>query len=425
LLLIFALATTGAASGKEAPETLIHWVFLNTGDGRGKVRELGEERVKQMQADHVGNFGVLYNQGRLFAAGPLGDNGFIRGTAVLNISTPPEVADCFKTDPFVQNDILALEAHPMLVDVMRFGSAKVPFKITMHTLCIVKKGKNWKTDGTTPSGDAMLRLFPNLRAQSRSGELALSGPFLDPGDRLGILLFYTTNYAQIKAGMAQMPAVAQGQVELEVHPQFFGEGTFLKPGDSTAPPKQHHAIQLFDGKSFKGWEGDCQKTWHIKNGALIGGSLTETVPHNDFLCATKDFKNFDLRLKVKLTGSGFVNGGIQIRSRRLSDPAFEMTGYQADMGEGYWGSLYDESRRKKTLAHTHLAVIQRILKPNDWNDYIIRCEERHIRLWLNGVLTVDYTEDDSSIPLGGLIGLQIHGGGKAEAAYRDIMLEEL
>ncbi len=54
-----------------------------------------------------------------------------------------------------------------------------------------------------------------------------------------------------------------------------------------------------------------------------------------------------------------------------------------------------------------------------------RYEERRIRLWLDGVLTVDYTEQDKSIPLQGLIGLQIHGGGKAEASYRDITIEEL
>ena len=80
---------------------------------------------------------------------------------------------------------------------------------------------------------------------------------------------------------------------------------------------------------------------------------------------------------------------------------------------------------KKTLAHTHAPVIQRILKTNDWNDYVIRCEGPQIRLWLNGLLMVDYTEPDEAIPLTGLIGLQIHGGGKAEAAYRDILIKEL
>ncbi len=34
-------------------------------------------------------------------------------------------------------------------------------------------------------------------------------------------------------------------------------------------------------------------------------------------------------------------------------------------------------------------------------------------------------EEDTSIPQSGLIGFQIHGGGKAKVAFKDIHLEEL
>ncbi len=44
---------------------------------------------------------------------------------------------------------------------------------------------------------------------------------------------------------------------------------------------------------------------------------------------------------------GKGNSGVQFRSIRI--PHHEMSGYQADIGEGYWGSLYDESRRNKVL----------------------------------------------------------------------------
>ena len=92
-------------------------------------------------------------------------------------------------------------------------------------------------------------------------------------------------------------------------------------------------VPLFDGRTFQGWEGDTQKTWRIENGALVGGSLTETVPNNDFLTTTRRYSNFVLRLKFKLTGSdGFINGGVQFRSERMRDPAHEMIGYQADLG---------------------------------------------------------------------------------------------
>jgi hypothetical protein len=217
--------------------------------------------------------------------------------------------------------------------------------------------------------------------------------------------------------------VANGVVSFEALGQFVGAAVF-GPAAKTLPPARNRQ-SLFDGKSFSGWEGDTKKTWRIEKGALVGGSLTETVPHNDFLTTSRELKNFDLRLKVKLEGTGFVNGGIQLRSQRTTDPPYEMSGYQADMGEGYWASLYDESRRNKTLQSPNAEVLKATLKPNDWNDYAIRCEGRRIRLWLNGTLTVDYIEDDASIPLTGKIGLQIHGGGKSEASYKDITIAEL
>ncbi len=193
---------------------------------------------------------------------------------------------------------------------------------------------------------------------------------------------------------------------------------------TTAPAAS--AVRLFDGKTFHGWEGETNKTWRIEAGALVGGSLKENVPHNEFLVATRPYTNFVLRLKFKLTGTeGFVNAGIQIHSQRISNPPYEMTGYQADMGDGWWGSLYDESRRNKVLAKADPAVIDKIIKRGDWNEYEIRAEGRRIRLSINGTQTVDYTETDPAIPLHGHIGLQVHGGGKAEASYKDIEIVEL
>jgi pimeloyl-ACP methyl ester carboxylesterase len=199
----------------------------------------------------------------------------------------------------------------------------------------------------------------------------------------------------------------------------FLETNFVRRQLPTTP------TSLFDGRSFDGWEGDTAKTFRIENGAIVGGSLTETVPNNTFLATRRTYDNFVLRLKFKLVGTGFVNGGVQFRSRRLAEPAFEMSGYQADMGDGYWGAIYDESRRNKVLAKPDDETMKRALKPGAWNDYEIRCEGPRIRLKLNGIETVDYTETDSTVPLQGLIALQIHGGGKSEASYKDITIEEL
>jgi hypothetical protein len=184
-------------------------------------------------------------------------------------------------------------------------------------------------------------------------------------------------------------------------------------------------ISLFNGKDFSGWEGDTNKIWRIRDGAFVGGGMATMVERNEFLATRQSFTNFVLRLKLKLVGTeGFVNGGVQIRTKRIPNH-HEVSGYQADMGEGWWGSLYDESRRNKVLAKADPDLIAKILKPGDWNDYEIRCQGKHIEIRLNGQKTVDYTEEDNSIPDSGIIAFQIHGGGKAEAWYKDITLEPL
>jgi len=182
---------------------------------------------------------------------------------------------------------------------------------------------------------------------------------------------------------------------------------------------------LFDGKTFKGWEGDTLHTWRIENNVLTGGSLKDSVPHNEFVCTTESFSDFELSLQFKLVGTGFVNAGVQFHSQRSANPSYEMIGYQADLGKGYWASLYDESRRNVTLVKPADELINKILKPGEWNDYKIRSKGRKIQIWLNGTQTVDYTEPDEKIPHTGLIALQVHGGGKVEASYRNISIVKL
>ena len=133
-------------------------------------------------------------------------------------------------------------------------------------------------------------------------------------------------------------------------------------------------------------------------------------------------------MKFKLLGTekkGFINSGVQIRSQRIPDN-HEMIGYQCDMGDpAWWGAIYDESRRRKVLARSDMKRLNEVLKRGDWNEYVIRAEGRRIRTYINGVMGVDYTEADESIPQWGRIGVQIHSGGPAKVWFKDISIEEL
>jgi len=188
------------------------------------------------------------------------------------------------------------------------------------------------------------------------------------------------------------------------------------------------ARALFDGTSLAGWETieADQRWWRAADGMLVGGSLTEVVPQNTFLSTRESYGDFELTFAIRVRGAGgFVNSGIQIRSTRVADSP-EMCGYQVDAGPGWWGKLYDESRRNRVIGEPlDAAAVEAAVKPDDWNHYRIRAEGPRIRSWINGVPAIDYREADAGIPLAGHIGFQVHGGGQALVEVKDVVLEPL
>jgi hypothetical protein len=199
-------------------------------------------------------------------------------------------------------------------------------------------------------------------------------------------------------------------------------GAPATPASST--PAEAGFVSLFNGTDLTGWEGN-PTVWRVEDHVIVGGSLNGN-PHNEFLASVKSYSDFILRFEYKLTGtSGFINSGMQLRSQRSKSPAYEMIGYQADIGVGWTGSIYDESRRNKTIAPAKADQIKRLEHLGDWNAYELHCQGRHIVLTLNGEVTCDYTEADASIPQEGIFGMQIHGGAKSEVRFRNVWIKIL
>src|SRR5205823_9495806 len=75
IALLLGLAfRTAAGTTNNATADPITCVFLKTGPSREKTKSMSREELSKMQSEHVGNFGVLLEKSKLFAAGPLGDN---------------------------------------------------------------------------------------------------------------------------------------------------------------------------------------------------------------------------------------------------------------------------------------------------------------------------------------------------------------
>ena len=188
-------------------------------------------------------------------------------------------------------------------------------------------------------------------------------------------------------------------------------------------------VSLFDGKSLDGWDFD-PKIWRVEDGMITGGSTTEKITENHFICTKKSYQNFELKLKIKVSGdpkTGLLNSGIQIRSLRVPGGA-HMCGYQVDCGAGWFGKIYDEFRRNKVIwapTPEQQAALDKTVDVFGWNEYRIRAEGPRIQTWINGVLCIDYTEPDKNIALDGLIGPQVHAGGVCLVQVKDVTIEEL
>ena len=189
---------------------------------------------------------------------------------------------------------------------------------------------------------------------------------------------------------------------------------------------EDNSLPLFDGETVAGWEGNAY-WFRIEDGSLVAGRLNEEIPHNEFLCTTQNYDDFELRFEAKLVGEG-NNAGVQFRSKRIPKST-EVSGYQADIGEAWdrpvWGALYDESRRRKMLAEPDPELARKAVKSGQWNKMRVICKGAHIQIFVNGQQTVDYTETDESIPKFGVIGLQIHSGKPTEAWYRNVRISQL
>ncbi len=186
-----------------------------------------------------------------------------------------------------------------------------------------------------------------------------------------------------------------------------------------AEDKKDDSQPLFNGKNLEDWEGNLD-LWRVEDGMIVGDS--KGLDHNEFLATRKLYGDFELQLEFRLK-NGEGNTGIQFRSKRAPNST-AVTGYQADIGQQYWGCLYDEHRRNKILAQAP-AELSKVLKKNDWNTYLIRAEGDRITLKVNGLTTVDYREPDPEIAREGIIALQVHSGPAMRIEFKNLRLRQL
>jgi len=193
-------------------------------------------------------------------------------------------------------------------------------------------------------------------------------------------------------------------------------------------------ISLFDGKTLNGWKPLNEhnaKYWSVKDGMIEASNGDERLPENIYLASTEAYEDFEFTCQFKLSGdpkTGLINSGIQYRSPIIPHPNQDLIlsqGYQADIGDQYWGNIYDENRRALLCRGDRESLYAKGFKHDAWHTYKIVCKGNSHKLYIDGVLMSDFKELNSHIPAKGPFAFQLHCGGVAKLQIKEIFIKKL
>jgi len=173
---------------------------------------------------------------------------------------------------------------------------------------------------------------------------------------------------------------------------------------------------IFNGRDLAGWWTPGNRDgWQAQ-----GANLVCLNKDGNYLRTERDFGNFVFSFEYRMAQGG--NSGIGIRTPRAGWPS----------GDGMELQLLDEPSTAPLTRHSTMAIygnlepLARTDHSRQWNQVVIRAEERVISAWVNGEL-VQFA-DTARLPelrrrhLKGWIGLQDHG---ARIEFRDLTVLEL
>jgi len=248
--------------------------------------------------------------------------------------------------------------------------------------------------------------------RTNGGQL-LTGVLQDESESSITLLSETSRSVIAKADieeryLSNLSVMPEGQANTLTDAELRDLVAYLR-GDEDAPAlsSPSDSAPVFNGVDLTGWEGDAD-TWSVENGEIVGRSITD-LAHNSFLIHGDELKDFRLSFEVKLTDN-FGNSGVQFRSRPTGGG--EITGYQADIGPGWWGKLYEEHGRAVLAGDSR----DHLVREGDWNHYVIEAQGEKIRTWLNGELCVSLVDPTGA--RSGRLALQVHSGPPTEIRFR-------
>jgi uncharacterized protein YciI/uncharacterized damage-inducible protein DinB len=181
--------------------------------------------VRKLQEGHMANINKMAQAGKLFAAGPILDNGDLRGIFIFRAASIDEAKALAADDPMIKAERLKLEILPwfgskgigvrMMEEYQK--NPKMSFTMKKHHLVLLRRG----TQTGQPASEAQKLQLDHLwhiRRMMDKGKMVAAGPFTNNGELRGIFVLNTESAEEAKAWAEADPMVKAGWLTVEIHP---------------------------------------------------------------------------------------------------------------------------------------------------------------------------------------------------------------
>jgi uncharacterized protein YciI len=214
-LLALAPFLVQSRSPAAAPDSRATWfVFLET----GRPTPPDKEAVATMQRGHLANFGKLFAEKKLFAAGPLADpSKKKRGIVVVKADSKEELTTYFEPDQYVRDGYMTLNAEKAAVHKPLASEGIDPNGIEEVRIVMISRGAKAPSE-VEMRGDAAF-----LQALVDKGTFG-AWYSMKTGDIAEILFARATDTAALQAALAELPSITSGRATVAIWPQYIGKG---------------------------------------------------------------------------------------------------------------------------------------------------------------------------------------------------------
>jgi hypothetical protein len=178
-------------------------------------------------------------------------------------------------------------------------------------------------------------------------------------------------------------------------------------------------VSLFNGKDLTGWVKVGNEKWVVEAGTVHGQGVTKDY---GYLRTEKKYKDFHLFVRFKCEAKG--NSGVFFHTDFVPGTADVSQGLQFEIDKTvghHSGGVYGDDRAWIVWPAPEL---EPLIRPDDWNEMLMKVEGNRYVSYLNGVQMIDFT-DPTPKSFDGYIALQLHSGGEGDMRFKDIYIRDL